>query len=330
MQVPALIFDPDFVTIRNGLMKQYQKFKGIGCAPVAFGTGVFSTGIMLIPHIVNYAGMHELWALLIFPWMVLCGIFFENFYSEMTYEENAFFQQELNGEADQILSKVLGEKPVPKFTVFLRSFQDHGYVVGDPRGHRMIEGGFKDDMGRVLVEAFRGVPVLGCGERKEEYRIGNPDVTSNNEDWFLIVKQLCKAAEKIVCVPADSDGIAKEIIMIFDDKELLSKSVFIMPPNFDDYGVFSDAALAWARARDQLMKSGVVLPAYDEQGRIFTAHGNYVDCELRCLENPEFVRMAIATLECMDRRGYESTSLETFFAKGVPVWRDPYTGKWPR
>lgn len=137
-------------------------------------------------------------------------------------------------------------------------------TVGTPE---FFELDFELDIERVFAETFADTtPMIALGLPGEHLGAGR--IETDDDGWQDYVRRLADAAEFIIMLPSHRAGTQWEIKHILDEN-LLTKSVWIMPPSTSRNR--SDSRAYWLAAQEKTREAcGLNLPAYDDHGMVFS------------------------------------------------------------
>lgn len=159
------------------------------------------------------------------------------------------------------------QSSVPRFALFLRPFsttrklsvrnpyKSLGFLwPGAPAESDNI------DIETLLSDAFHSEnPLIGLGKPGEAVGVGR--IAIEGSEWQRAIQTLAQAAQSIFVIPSDHDGTRWELDYL-REQNLLSKSVFVMPPNASDQIIHD-----WERSRGQLP---IYMPPYSKKGMLYT------------------------------------------------------------
>lgn len=176
-------------------------------------------------------------------------------------------RQDRNDSAAQaVLNNVLSNKPAgPKFFVYLRSFE----TTGKLRPPFFFSVAVLQRLQTNELESFLALGLekegllLGLGRPGEN--VGAARIKVADSDWQADIQQLISYAGGILLIPSAHEGTRWEIQHL-KEQNLLSKTVFIMPPANRQF----DWPLRWKQASESLRGLSIVLPEYQPRGLLFT------------------------------------------------------------
>src|SRR5215469_2700534 len=161
---------------------------------------------------------------------------------------------------------ILDLNRVPVFSLFLRPFsvtrklpvQNPYKSVGNLWAGAVGES-YTIDIETLLADAFKPeTPLIGLGRPGEAIGVGRID--TSEAQWKSEIEKLASAAQSIFVIPSDHEGTKWEINYLISN-HLLSKTVFVMPPNGSN-----DVQLDWEKSRSQLP---IEMPPYSKDGMLF-------------------------------------------------------------
>jgi len=154
----------------------------------------------------------------------------------------------------------------PRFSLFLRPFSvtrklsvpnpNHkfNFLWPDAVGELSVV-----DLETLLSDAFTlDAPLIGLGKPGEATGAGR--IETSEEVWQREIKKLAFAAESILVIPSISEGTRWEIEFL-KESHLLSKCIFVMPPQRIDITKSSESAIG---------KLPIWVPSYNEKGMLYT------------------------------------------------------------
>lgn len=159
---------------------------------------------------------------------------------------------------------------------------------------RWIVGRFWD-LELALSLALEGKKLLvAVGDKAGS--LGAAKLVSSDEAWQDLVIRLMRGASAIVIVPFARPGTLWEVAQIFSAREILQKTVLIMPPTTRWQALWSmllpwrgSVKSRWNDARDALARSGIKLPAYDPKGALLVSDGTDLTLHEACHFHPGYV-----------------------------------------
>lgn len=208
--------------------------------------------------------------------------------------------------------KAVRDGKKPRFLLYLRPFSsDSGWVdfnSGRPwwySSSRLFEP-------RLALALEKYAPVIALMRDPDDYDFGKsqikyPDLfwadghlqgfgvgrfSIDSDKWKQTVKLLMQACIAILIVPLPSDRLLWELNKI-KDRNLLSKCVFVMPPESNIYLI----ERKWKQAVKAFLREGIELPVYERYGLLFTNDDSGVIRETKCFSRSNiFLRYSIKQL----------------------------------
>jgi hypothetical protein len=120
----------------------------------------------------------------------------------------------------------------------------------------------KIDIETLLSDAFPPEsPLVGLGEPGEAIGVGR--ITTPDAEWQRDVQKLAHAAQSILVIPSNHAGTQWELNYL-KEQNLLSKSIFVMPPDSSDEIVSN-----WNRSSTQVP---IWMPPYSGKGMLYTVN----------------------------------------------------------
>ena len=173
------------------------------------------------------------------------------------------------------------------FGVFLRPFEFDGcYFVNVPASSpfQLISSMTIDveALLSIITETLR-VPLVALGgTRHHDFRSGRGGrTTARDDEWKGIVINALERSKALFIIPAPNTGTLWELELIASLPNLLSKTMFIMPPRprrrpfiarhrQKEYADFAGGfETRWAEAQTLALHFGILLPSYTQEGAIF-------------------------------------------------------------
>jgi hypothetical protein len=218
--------------------------------------------------------------------------------------ETTAVQRARDRKAVEIMEAVLAQAG-PRYLLYLRPFfltrrmdlknPKHGTF---PTMVSFYSEGEKLDFETMLERAARKLgPLLALGQPGE--MIGAGRLAADDEHWKARFAALASAADCIFVIPSHTTGCTWEITWL-REHALLSKAVFIMPPQLDKK---IDIERCWKQAETALAESGIHLPVYHCSGLLFTLHPTGSVAATREIGDGAQLRVKLAEMHAMIGRG---------------------------
>lgn len=159
---------------------------------------------------------------------------------------------------------------------------------------RWIVGRFWD-LELALSLALEGKKLLvAVGDKSGS--LGAVKLISSDEAWRDLVLRLMRDSSAIVIVPFSRPGTLWEVAQIFAARELLQKTVLIMPPTTRWQALWTmllpwrgSNRSRWNEAKEALAPSGIRLPAYNPKGALLVSDDTDLTVHEACHFHPGYV-----------------------------------------
>ena len=175
--------------------------------------------------------------------------------------------------ADMLLSNSAA-KSSGKLYLYLRRF-DADRIRADwfYRDDDSLFFSFKTRLDEELALAVDSFGTLVClGRRFRILPAGAPRKQSTDRGWRQDIATLMESADGIIMIPWTQGGTISELLSILTSKQLLRKTVFLMPPPH----LLPGQSQEWFKLKSLFERHGLTLPS-DKDGVLFTADGRTCD-----------------------------------------------------
>ena len=162
----------------------------------------------------------------------------------------------------------------------------------------MIIGAFWD-FELSMSMALTNMRAIGLGHVQGEY--GAAKLTTSDSDWFLYLQKLAQSAAAIVVVPLDRPATLLEVRHILANRDLTSKTIFLMPPTNLHFSALLkrlwriSIGRSWRAARGKLVAEGLTLPEYSRKGSFIFVDPGSGECHPAPLKdcNADYLRSLV-------------------------------------